>query len=126
MVFYDRLSIIIYYNIFLLFIGDHQQLRPRNASYTLAKRFNFDVSLFERMVKNGFPCYTLATQHRMRPEISALMKPIYPFLIDHKSVKHRSNIGGVTKNIYFIHHKVNEEKVSNILDYWIISRARMF
>ncbi|CAI6350819.1 unnamed protein product [Macrosiphum euphorbiae] len=94
----------------LILIGDHQQLRPRNASYTLAKRFNFDVSLFERMVKNGFPCYTLATQHRMRPEISALMKPIYPFLMDHKSVKHRSDIGGVTKNIYFIHHTVNEEK----------------
>ncbi|XP_025196987.1 NFX1-type zinc finger-containing protein 1-like isoform X1 [Melanaphis sacchari] len=94
----------------LILIGDHQQLRPRNASFTLAKRFNFDISLFERMVKSGFPCYTLATQHRMRPEISALMKPIYPFLMDHKSVKHRSNIGGVTKNIYFIHHKVPEEK----------------
>ncbi|XP_060835003.1 NFX1-type zinc finger-containing protein 1-like [Rhopalosiphum padi] len=94
----------------LILIGDHQQLRPRNASFTLAKRFNFDVSLFERMVKNGFPCYTLATQHRMRPEISALMKPIYPFLMDHKSVNHRSNISGVNKNIYFIHHKVPEEK----------------
>lgn len=94
----------------LILIGDHQQLRPRNASFTLAKRFNFDVSLFERMVKNGFPCYTLATQHRMRPEISALIKPIYPFLMDHNSVKHRSDISGVTKNIYFIHHKVPEEK----------------
>jgi hypothetical protein len=95
-------------------------LRPRNASFTLAKRFNFDVSLFERMVKNGFPCYTLATQHRMRPEISALMKPIYPFLMDHKSVNHRSNISGVTKNIYFIHHKVPEEKVSNIVNYKVV------
>lgn len=95
-------------------------MRPRNASFTLAKRFNFDVSLFERMVKNGFPCYSLATQHRMRPEISALIKPIYPFLMDHKSVKHRSNIGGVTKNIYFIHHKVPEEKVSYIVDNKII------
>jgi len=95
-------------------------LRPRNASFTLAKRFNFDVSLFERMVKNGFPCYTLATQHRMRPEISALMKPIYPFLMDHKSVNHRSNISGVNKNIYFIHHKVPEEKVSNIVNYKVV------
>lgn len=95
-------------------------MRPRNASFTLAKRFNFDVSLFERMVKNGFPCYTLATQHRMRPEISALMKPIYPFLMDHKSVNHRSNISGVNKNIYFIHHKVPEEKVSNIVNYKVV------
>lgn len=76
--------------------------------------FNFDISLFERMVKNGFPCYTLATQHRMQPEISALMKPIYPFLINHESVNDRSNIHGVTKNVYFIHHEMREEKVSNI------------
>lgn len=68
------------------------------------------------MVKNGFPCYTLATQHRMRPEISALMKPIYPFLNDHQSVKDRSDICGVTKNVCFIHHNVHEEKVSNIID----------
>jgi len=72
------------------------------------------------MVKNGFPCYTLATQHRMRPEISGLMKPIYPFLMDHESVKHRSDIGGVTKNVYFIHHKLHETEVSNIINYCIV------
>lgn len=63
------------------------------------------------MVKNGFPCYTLVTQYRMQPEISALIKPIYPLLIDHESVKNRSNIRGVMKNIYFIHHEMHEEKV---------------
>lgn len=66
------------------------------------------------MVKNGFPCYTLETQHRMRPEISALMLPIYPFLKDHESVKGRSNVCGVTKNVFFIHHEMHEEKVSYI------------
>lgn len=88
-------------------------MRPRTASFTLAKKFNFDVSLFERLVENGFPCYTLTTQHRMRPKISTIMRPIYPFLKDHESVKNRSNIRGVTKSVYFIHHEVHEEKVSN-------------
>lgn len=78
------------------------------------------------MVKNGFPCYTLATQHRMRPEISALMKPIYPFLMDHKSVKHRNDISGVTKNLYFIHHTVNEETVRSIVDYFIVTNNLLF
>lgn len=49
----------------------------------------------------------------MRPEISDLILPIYPFLKDHESVKNRCNIRGVTKNVYFIHHEVNEDKVSN-------------
>lgn len=78
------------------------------------------------MVKNGYPCYTLTTQHRMRPEISSLMKPIYPFLMDHESVKNRSNIRGVSKNVYFIHHEMHEDKVSNtsrifILSWYILS-----
>lgn len=50
----------------------------------------------------------------MRPEISALMKPIYPFLMDHKSVKERNDIRGVSKNVYFIHHEMHEDKVSYI------------
>lgn len=67
------------------------------------------------MLKNGFPCFTLVTQHRMRPEISTLMLPIYPFLKDHSSVKNRQNIRGVSKNVYFIHHEIKEEKVSYYL-----------
>ncbi|XP_050430378.1 NFX1-type zinc finger-containing protein 1-like [Adelges cooleyi] len=95
----------------VVLIGDHKQLRPRTATQKLVKQFNFDVSLFERLVKNGFPCHTLETQHRMRPEISSLMLPIYPFLKDHESVNNRDDIRGVTKNVYFIHHEVQEEKV---------------
>jgi len=91
-------------------VGDHKQLRPRTTSDILAKSFKFDVSLFERMINNKFPCYTLSTQHRMRPTISALVKPIYPHLRDHKKVRNRNNILGVTKNVYFINHENREEK----------------
>ena len=37
----------------LILIGDHQQLRPNPTVYKLAKDYSLDVSLFERMVKNG-------------------------------------------------------------------------
>lgn len=36
----------------LILIGDHIQLRPNPAVYILAKDFDFDVSLFERLIKN--------------------------------------------------------------------------
>ncbi|XP_050547335.1 NFX1-type zinc finger-containing protein 1-like, partial [Daktulosphaira vitifoliae] len=32
----------------VILIGDHKQLRPRTATFTLAKQFHFDISLFER------------------------------------------------------------------------------
>jgi len=47
------------------FKSDHKQLHPSNAVNKLAKYFNFDISLFERMVNNGVPCYTLREQHRI-------------------------------------------------------------
>lgn len=34
----------------LILIGDHKQLRPSPNVYDLAKNYNLDVSLFERMV----------------------------------------------------------------------------
>jgi superfamily I DNA and/or RNA helicase len=79
----------------LILIGDHQQLRPNPAVYELAKKFDLDVSLFERMIRNGMPFCQLKLQHRMRPTISSLIVPhIYKELEDHESVKNYENIRG--------------------------------
>jgi len=46
----------------LILIGDHVQLRPNPSVYRLAKKYHFDVSLFERFVKNNFPNVRLNIQ----------------------------------------------------------------
>lgn len=62
-------------------------------------------------------CPTLNVQHRMRPEISCLIAPlIYPDLKNHESVLQFDPIKGVSKNIYFVEHKVPEFEVSNNLE----------
>lgn len=99
----------------LILIGDHKQLRPSNAVYKLAIDFNFDISLFERMVNNDVPCYTLGEQHRMRPEIASLITPsIYNELKNHISVNNREHIRGVTKDVFFLNHNVYEKEVEEI------------
>ncbi|XP_001949970.2 NFX1-type zinc finger-containing protein 1 [Acyrthosiphon pisum] len=99
----------------LILIGDHKQLRPSNAVYKLAKDFNFDISLFERMVNNEVPCYTLGEQHRMRPEIASLITPsIYNELKNHISVHNREHIRGVTKDVFFLNHNLYENEVEEI------------
>ncbi|KAL5237885.1 hypothetical protein ACI65C_005295 [Semiaphis heraclei] len=99
----------------LILIGDHKQLRPSNAVYKLAKDFNFDISLFERMVNNEVPCYTLGEQHRMRPEIASLITPsIYNELKNHISVYDREHIRGVNKDVFFLNHNVYENEVEEI------------
>ena len=60
----------------------------------LAKDYNLDVSLVERLINNGFPVVTLDTQHRMRPEVSVFMKYIYDKLENHSSVHNRVPIRG--------------------------------
>lgn len=63
------------------------------------------ISLFERMVRNNLHCSVLGVQHRMRPEISRLIRPaIYPQLIDHESVLAFPPVRGIDHNLYFIHH----------------------
>ena len=89
----------------LILIGDHQQLKPSPAVYELGKKYKLDVSLFERMVNVGIQCERLSVQHRMRPEIAALMKHIYDDLQNHEYVENYEDIKGVKKNMFFISHK---------------------
>ena len=93
----------------LILIGDHQQLRPSPAVYELAKKYRLDVSLFERMMNVGIQCERLSVQHRMRPEIAALMKHIYKDLENHESVEKYEDIKGMKKNMFFISHSHLEE-----------------
>ncbi|XP_038070448.1 NFX1-type zinc finger-containing protein 1-like [Patiria miniata] len=98
----------------LILIGDHQQLKPNPTVYRLAKQFNLDTSLFERMINNGMPCRSLTHQHRMRPEISNLMKKhFYRNLYDDQSVLKMDNVKGVTHNMFFIDHRHLEDEVDD-------------
>ena len=94
----------------LILIGDHKQLRPSFAEFSL-NRYNLDLSLFERLVNNKFEHVTLQCQHRMRPEISQLVKHIYPNLIDDSTVFQFPSIKGVKFNLYFLDHKISEDRV---------------
>ncbi|XP_059169638.1 NFX1-type zinc finger-containing protein 1-like [Physella acuta] len=97
----------------LILIGDHQQLRPNPTVYQLARDFGLEISLFERLIKNNVPHVVLKEQHRMRPEISTIMKHIYPALEDHASVSLYDHVRGVEKDIFFINHKEKEARVED-------------
>lgn len=52
----------------LVLIGDHHQLPPTILSLK-AKELGLEISLFERLVKNGMEPHLLTTQYRMHPSI---------------------------------------------------------
>jgi len=96
-------------------------LRPKVNNYllTIEKGDGYDLnrSLFERLILKGFPHKTLAEQHRMRPEISSLVRELtYPELVDAPNTLNRPNILGLQDNIVFIHHEHPEDENLSISD----------
>ena len=90
----------------LILIGDHKQLRPKTNDHILAREYHLDVSLFERLIRNGFPHTTLKLQHRMRPEISALVSShIYNgALMDAPVTSSYADVSGMKYNVFFVDH----------------------
>ncbi|XP_067659755.1 NFX1-type zinc finger-containing protein 1-like [Haliotis asinina] len=101
----------------LILIGDHKQLRPNPNVYELARRYNLDLSLFERMINNGLHCDCLELQHRMRPSISKVLRHIYEKLKDHESVFGYKDVLGISENIYFINHSVQESENKELMSH---------
>ncbi|KAF8842005.1 P-loop containing nucleoside triphosphate hydrolase protein [Paxillus ammoniavirescens] len=105
----------------MILIGDHKQLRPKVNKYELTVEqgsgYDLNKSLFERLVHKGFPYVTLQAQHRMRPEISALVRGLtYPGLTDAPGTKNRDNIRGIQSNVVFIDHTYSEDDEKRISD----------
>ena len=102
----------------LILIGDHKQLRPKTNVHELATKSKLNVSLFERLVRNGFRPVTLECQHRMKPEIAELVKPhIYSKLFNHSSVKDYPVVQGISKDLFFIKHSFPEEEDQNLMSH---------
>ncbi|KAF9791979.1 P-loop containing nucleoside triphosphate hydrolase protein [Thelephora terrestris] len=105
----------------LILIGDHKQLRPKVSSHelTVEKGEGYDLnrSLFERLVIEGHPYRTLSKQHRMRPEISALVRHLmYPNLTDGPGTGSRPPIRGLRNTVIFVDHKRPEDDDSTLSD----------
>uniref|UniRef100_A0A182WLR7 AAA domain-containing protein n=1 Tax=Anopheles minimus TaxID=112268 RepID=A0A182WLR7_9DIPT len=92
-----------------ILIGDHKQLRPTTSTYVLSRHYRMDLSLFERMINNRFSVAMMTVQHRMRPEMADLLRPIiYPVLEDANSVAVRPNVSGMMRNLFFLSHSYPE------------------
>lgn len=96
-------------------IGDHQQLRPQINNYLLSLEsstgspYQLDRSQFERLAvgQHGLPKIPVAQlniQRRMRPEISRLIRSIYPSLQDHDDVSRLPDVAGMKSNVFWLEH----------------------
>lgn len=105
----------------LVLIGDHKQLRPKVNNYALTVEkgdgYDFNKSLFERCVLSGYPHTVLTKQHRMAPEISALVKHLtYPDLLDAPQTLERPAPRGLQDRVVFFSHNYLESSIEQVAD----------
>ncbi|KAF4979928.1 hypothetical protein FZEAL_3970 [Fusarium zealandicum] len=104
----------------LIQIGDHRQLRPTINNFSLSmesssgKTWQLDRSQFERRAvgESGLPAAPFAqlnVQRRMRPQISRLIRSVYPKLQDHPSVFDHPNVVGMRQNVFWLEHDHMED-----------------
>lgn len=105
----------------VIVIGDHQQLRPQINNFGLSLEsqqgalYKLDRSQFERLAvgergRSPFPVAQLNVQRRMRPEISSLIRSIYPDLVDHNVVRNLPDVVGLRNNVFWLDHENLEEE----------------
>lgn len=115
----------------VIMIGDHNQLRPNTNSFDLQRKFNFNISLYERLIMNNFPNIKLDVQMRMRPEFCDLIREtVYTNLNlkDGACVLNYPNVKGISTNFFFFNHthaenasetsKENSHEVDTILSFY--------
>lgn len=99
----------------LILVGDHKQLRPHCNVAELEKApYHLNISLFERLVRNGVDFSLLDQQRRMVPEIRRLLSPIYGNVImDHPNVLQRLPVPGMGRvSTWFFTHEYPDERDS--------------
>ncbi|KAL2174062.1 uncharacterized protein P884DRAFT_280455 [Thermothelomyces heterothallicus CBS 202.75] len=102
-------------------IGDHRQLRPQIQNYlqfsmetAVGRAYQLDRSQFERRAVGepglrALPVAQLKVQRRMRPEISRLIRRVYPDLVDHDCVKNLPSVVGMRDNLFWLDHDHPED-----------------
>ncbi len=122
-------------------IGDHRQLRPQIQNYLqfsletpAGSAYQLDRSQFERRAvgEPGLPPLPVAqlnVQRRMRPEISQLIRSVYPNLLDHDCVKNLPAVIGMRQNLFWLDHDNHEDsqddggRVKSHSNGWEVSMA---
>lgn len=118
----------------LILIGDHKQLRPKvhyDLSVEKGNGYDLNRSLFERLVLKGYPHQVLSQQHRMRPELSIIIRQLtYPDLVDAAGTQGRDDLRGFQDNLIFMNHSEPETELPEVPDWRdntsISSKKNMF
>ena len=100
----------------LIMIGDHKQLRPKPYNYEMTVKYNFDISLFERLINNNIPYARLKYQRRMKSIFADFVRLIYGSedYVDYVNVNSKEKIKGIDNDMFIITHNNLENEIEGL------------
>ena len=112
----------------LILIGDHKQLKPKPYNYILETKYNFNVSMFERLINNNLYFSTLIYQRRMKSKFADFVRIIYGDNLykDHESIRNKDKIEikGMNEDMFIITHNRYENEKEGIKSKFNIYEAK--
>ena len=110
----------------LILIGDHKQLRPKPYNYELETKYNFNISMFERLINNNIEYSPLIYQRRMKSVFADFVRIIYGDNLykDHPTVNNKEKVKGMKDDMFIITHNRAENDVEDIKSKYNIYEAK--
>ena len=99
----------------LILIGDHKQLRPNPYNNDIKTKYNFNISMFERLINNNIEYSPLIYQRRMKSIFADFVRIIYGDNLykDHPSVNGKEKVKGMKYDMFIITHNMAENNVED-------------
>lgn len=101
----------------LYLAGDLHSIKPLTPNAKFSKNHFMNMSLFERLMNNGFHCHHLKIQRKTPPEINSVLRST--FVTDLYSDVAPNGVGlpkvkGLGKNVFFLNNNLAQRNVSNL------------
>ena len=110
----------------LILIGDHKQLKPKPYNYELETKYNFNISMFERLINNNIQYSPLIYQRRMKSIFADFVRIIYGDNLykDHPDINNKEKVKGMKYDMFIITHNKSENEIEEIKSKFNIYEAK--
>ena len=110
----------------LVLIGDHKQLKPKPYNYELETKYNFNISMFERLINNNIQYAPLIYQRRMKSKFADFVRIIYGDNLykDHPDINNKEKVKGMKDDMFIITHSISENEIEDIKSKFNIYEAK--
>lgn len=87
-----------------------------------SKKHLMDVSLFERLLNNGFRCHHLKIQRLVPTEINSLLRSVFVIDLYSNNGVNQPKVEGFNQNVFFFTTNSAQKNVSNMLSRFLLSQ----